>query len=67
MSRSDLDELTILRFLFHLLFCCDHGRRLIFRIDDIAQPSAASWFGSEADTGRPKVWREIGVSGVGEL
>ncbi|WVQ84651.1 ribonuclease HII [Cryptococcus sp. DSM 104549] len=35
--------------------------------DDTAQLSAASWFGADADSGRPKVWRELGVSGVGEL
>jgi ribonuclease H2 subunit A len=37
------------------------------RTDDQAQPSAASWFGADADSGRPKVWRELGVAGVGEL
>ncbi|WWD19681.1 ribonuclease HII [Kwoniella shandongensis] len=36
-------------------------------IDDQSQPSAASWFGAEADTGRPKVWRDLGATGVGEL
>lgn len=44
-----------------------HGAHLTSRIDEVAQPSAASWFGADADTGRPKVWRELGVSGVGEL
>ncbi|KAK8853264.1 ribonuclease HII [Kwoniella newhampshirensis] len=36
-------------------------------IDDQAQTSAASWFGADADNGRPKVWRDLGVTGVGEL
>ncbi|WVR07635.1 ribonuclease HII [Kwoniella sp. DSM 27419] len=36
-------------------------------IDDNANPSAASWFGADADNGRPKVWRDLGVSSVGEL
>ncbi|ORY33444.1 ribonuclease H-like domain-containing protein [Naematelia encephala] len=36
-------------------------------IDDNAQPSASSWFGSDADPGKPKMWRDLGVSGVGEL
>jgi len=44
-----------------------HGADLTSRIDEVAQPSAASWFGADADTGRPKVWRELGISGVGEL
>ncbi|OCF44669.1 ribonuclease HII [Kwoniella heveanensis CBS 569] len=35
--------------------------------DDTSQPSAASWFGADADNGRPKMWRDLGVSGVGEL
>jgi ribonuclease H2 subunit A len=34
--------------------------------DDNQQPSAKSWFNGD-DTGRPKVWRDLGVSGVGEL
>ncbi|WRT70178.1 ribonuclease HII [Kwoniella shivajii] len=36
-------------------------------IDDNTQPSTAGWFGADADNGRPKIWRDIGVSGVGEL
>jgi ribonuclease H2 subunit A len=34
--------------------------------DDNAQASAKSWFNGD-DTGRPKVWRDLGVTGVGEL
>ncbi|ODN94706.1 ribonuclease HII [Cryptococcus wingfieldii CBS 7118] len=37
------------------------------RVDDTTQPSASSWFGADADNGRPKVWRDVGISGVGEL
>ena len=40
---------------------------LMVRIDDNAQSNAMSWFGADADNGRPKVWRDVGVSGVGEL
>lgn len=34
--------------------------------DDVAQPSAAAYFAGD-DKGRPKLWRDLGVSGVGEL
>lgn len=34
--------------------------------DDVSQPSAAAYFTGE-DKGRPKLWRDLGVSGVGEL
>lgn len=37
------------------------------RIDDTTQRSAANWFSAEADNERPKVWRDLGVSSVGEL
>jgi ribonuclease H2 subunit A len=37
------------------------------RTDDAAQPSAAGWFSADADNARPKMWRDLGVSGVGEL
>ncbi|WOO81887.1 Ribonuclease H2 subunit A [Vanrija pseudolonga] len=35
--------------------------------DDVTQPSAASYFNADADRGQPKVWRQLGVSSVGEL
>lgn len=35
--------------------------------DDNQQASAKSWFAADADNGRPKMWRDIGVAGVGEL
>lgn len=34
--------------------------------DDTSQPSAMSYFG-DADSGRPKMWKDLGVSGVGDL
>lgn len=37
------------------------------RNDDNSQPSAAGYFAADADNARPKVWRELGVTGVGEL
>ena len=43
------------------------GRADLCRNDDIAQPSAAAYFGTDADNGKPKLWKDIGVSGVGEL
>ena len=46
---------------------CDDVADAIHRIDDQSQPSAASWFAGDADNGRPKIWRDIGISGVGEL
>lgn len=33
--------------------------------DDVTQPSAQSYFGD--DKGRPKLWRDVGISAVGEL
>ena len=38
--------------------------------DDVSQnqPSAAAYFGDGAgDAGRPKMWRDLGISAVGEL
>lgn len=35
--------------------------------DDVTQPSAASYFNADVDRGQPKVWRQLGVSSVGEL
>jgi len=36
--------------------------------DDVSQsqPSAAAYFG-DADKGRPKMWRDLGISALGEL
>ncbi|OXB35382.1 ribonuclease HII [Cryptococcus neoformans] len=36
-------------------------------IDDTTQRSGANWFSADADNERPKVWRDLGVSSVGEL
>ncbi|KGB76916.1 ribonuclease HII [Cryptococcus deuterogattii 99/473] len=36
-------------------------------IDDTTQRSAANWFSAGTDNERPKVWRDLGVSSVGEL
>ncbi|EAL19140.1 hypothetical protein CNBH2390 [Cryptococcus deneoformans B-3501A] len=36
-------------------------------IDDTTQRSAANWFAADADNERPKVWRDLGISSVGEL
>jgi ribonuclease H2 subunit A len=34
--------------------------------DDVQQPSAKAYF-TDTDKGRPKLWRDLGVSAVGEL
>lgn len=39
----------------------------IYRIDDTTQRSTANWFSAGTDNERPKVWRDLGVSSVGEL
>ncbi|KAK6909366.1 hypothetical protein I203_103383 [Kwoniella mangroviensis CBS 8507] len=36
-------------------------------IDDNSQPSALSYFRADNDNAKPKVWKDLGVSGVGEL
>ncbi|KAK4685520.1 ribonuclease H2 subunit A, partial [Tremellales sp. Uapishka_1] len=36
-------------------------------IDDVDQPSAKNYFSSGSDNGRPKIFRDLGISGVGEL
>ncbi|WWD03694.1 ribonuclease HII [Kwoniella europaea PYCC6329] len=36
-------------------------------IDDNSQPSALSYFSADNDNAKPKVWKDLGVSGVGEL
>lgn len=53
--------------------CPSHDRLLIttltfiYRIDDTTQRSTANWFSAGTDNERPKVWRDLGVSSVGEL
>ncbi|WWC72063.1 uncharacterized protein I206_106023 [Kwoniella pini CBS 10737] len=36
-------------------------------IDDDSQPSASSYFNPDNDNAKPKIWKDLGVSGVGEL
>ncbi|WWC91754.1 uncharacterized protein L201_006701 [Kwoniella dendrophila CBS 6074] len=36
-------------------------------IDDNTQPSAVNYFSADADNAKPKLWKDVGISGVGEL
>ncbi|WWC64531.1 ribonuclease HII [Kwoniella dejecticola CBS 10117] len=36
-------------------------------IDDDSQPSALSYFNPDNDNAKPKIWKDLGISGVGEL